>query len=86
MKAVVRRLTRLEQSRTPVAYLRIQHAADVLWERRQRRLKAEGLLFETVRPQYSQGPYMSCAETLRECRQERLARQQSEREAADNRA
>jgi hypothetical protein len=84
MRAIVRRLTRLEQSSTPLANLRIQHAADVLWERRQRRLKAEGLPFETVKPQYSPGPYMSFAETLRKCRQERLARQQSEREAAAN--
>lgn len=84
MKAIVRRLARLEQSRTPVADLRMQHLADVLWERRQRRLKAEALPFETIKPQYSPGPYMSCAETLRRCLQERRARQWSEREAADN--
>ena len=84
MKAIVRRLTRLEQSCTPLAHLRIQRAAEVLWERRQRRLKAEGLPFETIKPQYSQSPHMSCAETLRMCRQERLARRRGEREAADN--
>jgi hypothetical protein len=84
MKAIVRRLTRLEQSRTAVTHLRCQSAADVLWERRQRRLQAGGLPFETIRPQYPQGPYMSCADTLRKRRQERVARQQSEREAADN--
>jgi hypothetical protein len=84
VKAIFRRLTRLEQSRTPIAHLRIQHAADVLWERKQRRLQAAGLPFETIRPQHSPGPYMSCAETLRKCRQERLARQRAERETSDN--
>ena len=84
MKAIVRRLTRLEQSSTPIAHLRCQHVADVLWERRQRRLKAQGLPFETIKPQYSQGPYLSVAETLRMCRRERLARKRAERETADN--
>jgi hypothetical protein len=83
MKAIVRRLKRLEQSCTPVAHVRCQRAAEVLWERRQSHLKAEGLPFETIMPPYSQGPYMSCAETLRMCRRERVARQRGEREAAD---
>jgi hypothetical protein len=78
MKAIVRRLTRLEQSHTPIADLRRQSAAEILWERKQRRLQAEGLPYETIRPQHPPGPYMSCAETLRKCRQERLARQRSE--------
>ena len=63
--------------------LRIQHMADELWERRQRRLQAEGLPLETIKPPYPPGPYMSCAETLRMCRRERVARQRGEREAAD---
>lgn len=84
MKAIVRRLTRLEQSCRPDAHLRCQRAAEVLWERQQRRLEAAGLPFETVKPEYSPGPYLSCAESLRRCLQERRARQQSERETADN--
>ena len=84
MKAIVRRLTRLEKSRTPLAPVRRQHPAEVLRERRQRRLKAEGLPFETIKPRYSQDPNMSVAEILRKCRQERLARQRGERETADN--
>ena len=82
MKAIVRRLTRLEQSRTPVANLRWQQVADVLWERRQRRLHAEGLPFETREPQYPPGPYMSYADALRHY----LALRRSQREAADSRA
>jgi hypothetical protein len=35
MKAIVRRLTRLEQSSRPFAYLRSQSPAEVLWERGQ---------------------------------------------------
>lgn len=84
MKAIVRRLTRLEQSRTSFADLRMQHVAEVLWERQQRRLQAEGLPFETVKPEYSPGPYMSFADSLRSCLQERRARQRAEREAAEN--
>jgi len=84
MKAIVRRLTRLEQSSTPIAHLRYQHIADMLWERQQRRLQAEGLPFETIKPQYAPGPHMSVADSLRWCLQERRARQRSEREAAVN--
>ena len=84
MKAIVRRLTRLEQSRTSFGDLRMQRAAEVLWEQLQRRLQAEGLPFETIKLQYSQGPHMSVAESLRRCLQERRASQRSEREAAEN--
>ena len=84
MKAFIRRLTRLEQPRTPIVNLRCQRAAEVLWERQQRLLKAEGLPFETIKPQYSQGPHMSVAETLRMCRRERLVRKRGEREAANS--
>ena len=65
-------------------YLRMQHIADVLWERRQRRLKADGLPYETIKPEYPAGPYMSSADSLRWCLQERRARLRAEREAADN--
>jgi hypothetical protein len=82
VKAIVRRLTRLERSRTPIAYLRLQHMADMLWERQQRRLQAEGLPFETVQPEYPPGPHMSFADSMRWCLEERRARQRSEREAA----
>jgi hypothetical protein len=84
MKALVRRLTRLEQSRTSFADLWIHHVAHTLWERRQRRLQAEGLPFETIEPEYPPGPRMSCAETLRLCRQERVARNRTECEKANN--
>jgi hypothetical protein len=80
MRAILRRLDELEKSFTPKADLRMQHLADVLWERRQQRLKAQGLPFETVKPQYSPGPYMSVAETLRRCHQERVERWRRERE------
>jgi hypothetical protein len=86
MKAIVRRVGRLEERLTPKGNAALQRAADLLWERRQRRLKEAGLPFETVKPQYSPGPYMSFAETLRSCRQERLARQRGERETAGNSA
>jgi hypothetical protein len=84
MRAIVRRLTRLEQSRTSLANLRMQYVADVLWERRRRRLQAAGLPSETVKPEYAPGPYMSFAQALRMELQERRARQRAEREAAEN--
>lgn len=84
MKALVRRLARLEQSRTPLANLWMQRAVEVLRERRQRRLQAEGLPVETIEPEYPPGPHLSYAETLRKCLQERRARQRIERETADN--
>ena len=58
----------------------MQRAAEVLWERRQRRLQVEGLPFETIKPEYPPGPHMSCAEALRMC----LARKRAEREKAKN--
>jgi hypothetical protein len=69
MSALSRRVSKLEtqQSCTPVVHLRCHRLAEVLWERRQRHLKAEGLPFETIKPQYSAGPHMSCAESLRRC-------------------
>jgi hypothetical protein len=84
MKAMIRRLTRLEQSLTSFADLRYLHIADVLWERRQRRLQAAGLPFDTVKPQHPTAPHPSFAESLRWCLQERRARQRAEREAAEN--
>ena len=84
MKAILRRVGVLEDRLAPRENAASRRAADLLWERRQRRLKDAGLPFETVKPQYSPGPHMSCAETLRMCRQERLARQRDERETADN--
>jgi hypothetical protein len=80
MKAIVRRVGRLEERLTPKGNAALQRAAEVLWERRQRRLKEAGLPFETIKPRYPPGPYMSNAETLRRC----LARQRGERETADN--
>ena len=84
MKAIVRRLTRLEQSRMPIAHLRYRHIADVLWERRQRRLQAQGLPSETVKRSILPGPHLSFAESLRSCLQERRARQRAERERVAN--
>jgi hypothetical protein len=84
MRAILRRLDELEKSFTPKVDLRTQHLAHVLWERRQRRLKAQGLPFETVKPQYSPGPYRSVAETLRMRRQERVERRRREQETGAN--
>ena len=84
MKAIIRRLARLEHASTTVADLRMQHVAHTLWERRQRRLQAEGLPFETIEPQYPPGPRMSYPDALRMCLQERRARLRAEREKAEN--
>jgi hypothetical protein len=82
MKAILRRAGSLEDRLAPRENAASQRAVALLWERRQRRLKDAGLPFETIKPQYSPGPYISVAETLRRCRQERLARNRCERETA----
>jgi hypothetical protein len=84
MKAILRRVGLLEERLVPKGNAALQRAAEILWERRQRRLKEAGLPFETVKPQYSPGPYISVAETLRRFRQERRARNRGERETAGN--
>jgi hypothetical protein len=84
MKAILRRVGSLEDRLAPRENAASQRAAALLWERRQRRLKEAGLPYETIKPPNSPGPHMSCAETLRMCRQERLARQRGERKTADH--
>jgi hypothetical protein len=87
MKSIDGRIRRLEISllaQDQDIVLVTQHLAHVLWERRQRRLKVEGLPLETVEPQYSRTRYMSLAETLHMRRQERVDRLRQELETGAN--
>jgi hypothetical protein len=77
VRAVIRRLHRLEERMTPRPNLASQRAAKILRERRRRRSEASGQLFEDLPPEpVPSGPvsYLSVAETLRLCRQERRER------------
>jgi hypothetical protein len=77
MKMILTRLTRLEERSMPSIDWASQQTADLLRERRRRRLEAAGLPFEDRQPRsalLNQGRLLSFAETLRLCRQERLLR------------
>jgi hypothetical protein len=75
MKAVFRRIARLEQRSTPRLDLALQRAAETLRERRRRRLEAEGLPFEDrTKTIPLSGPLLSYAETMRYLREQRLRR------------
>jgi hypothetical protein len=78
MKAVIRRLRLLEERLVPQVDLASQRLADVLRDRRRRCLEASGQHFDdlvTDRVVPAPGDrYLSVAETLRMCRQERLER------------
>jgi len=63
MKAIVRRLRRLEDQARPIVNDRGQTPAEVLRERRRRRLEAAGLQFED-RPQESFAGALSIAEII----------------------
>ena len=72
MKAVIRRLRRLEEKFVPQEDQETQRVADLLRERRRRRLEANGEPFEDEpRERASLGPgrRLSIAETLRRRRQ-----------------
>lgn len=77
MKAVIRRLDRLEERLIPRPNLASRRTAKILRERRRHRLEASGQPFEDLPPEpVPSGPvsYLSVAETLRLCRQERRER------------
>lgn len=64
MKAVVRRLRRLEHQARPIVNERGQTQAEVVRARRRRRLEAQGLPFED-RPRESFAGALSIAEIIR---------------------
>jgi hypothetical protein len=74
MKMILRRLNRLEESSIPQIDRGSQSAADLLRERRRRRLEAAGLPYEErPKPVLHAGVRtLSIAETLRQIRQTRL--------------
>jgi len=78
MRSLVRRLTHLEERLVPEVDQRTAEAAQMLRERRRRRLEAEGKPFVATPPvpRLPSGRCMSVAETLRHCRAQRLAAQQ----------
>ena len=79
MKAILRRVGRLEQRFVPKLDLASQSMADIIRERRRRRLGASGEPFEDLPPasvSAAPGGYLSIAETIRLCRQRRLQAQQ----------
>jgi len=78
MRAVVRRLRLLEERFVPQVDLASHRVADLIRERRRRRLEASGqpveyLVSETMSPAPGSGR-LSVAETLRICRKLRLER------------
>jgi len=75
MKAMHRRIRRLEEKWAPEPVSRGPSPADILRERRRRRLEAEGLAFEEPTPiQFTSGAgrRLSVAEILRQRRDNRL--------------
>jgi len=79
MKAILRRVGRLEQRYVPKLDLASQSVADIIRERRRRRLEASGEPFEDWPPASvcaAPGRHPSIAETIRLCRQRRLQAQQ----------
>jgi hypothetical protein len=75
MKAILRRLDRIEQSLAPKPTAedrRLAEIAALIRERRRRYLEAEGLPFEELPPLDYNGPPMGIAETLRAGREQRL--------------
>jgi hypothetical protein len=72
MKAMIRRLRRIEAHLAPKPNTVSQRAAQLLWERRRRRADANGQPFEEPPPHTRTAPpggYLSVAETLRRRRQ-----------------
>jgi len=75
MRALKRRIRRLEEKLAPEPVSRGPSPADILRERRRRRLQAEGLAFEEPTPiQFTSGTgrRLSVAEILRQRRDNRL--------------
>jgi len=86
MKAVLRRLSRLEQDGTQSpAALKSYRLATELWERRRVRLEAEGRPFEDAKPEFHPGSCLSVVETMRRCLEERRAAKRQAHEIAGGR-
>ena len=85
MKAIARRIQRLESRLAPREDLTAWRIANVLYERRRRLAEAAGQSFEDMPPQAGRGPHLSIAETLRR-RREQLAKLPSEPSSAVGRA
>jgi hypothetical protein len=69
MRAIARRVQRLETRISPQRDLTSWRIANVLYERRRRLAEAAGKPFEDLPPQRGTGPYLSIAETLRRRRE-----------------
>ena len=70
MRTIVSRLHRLENKLVPQPNQEQRRLADLLWERRRRRLEASGHPFEETPPLVVQAGafrYLSSAETMRLC-------------------
>jgi hypothetical protein len=75
MNALFRRLRRIETQLAPKPNLALQRAAELLRDRRRRRLEASSEHFqELLPPIVTSGPSLSVAETLRRRRQLRAGR------------
>ncbi len=82
MRAIARRLQRLETRLAPQQDPRPWRIANLLYERRRRLAEAEGQPFKDLPPgRPGDGPHLSIAETLRR-RREQLARPTKEPFAA----
>jgi hypothetical protein len=75
VKTIVKRLCRLEERLVPAIDHESFRLANMIRDRRRRRLEASGQPFEDM-PYLAPtpGPYRSYADTLRSLRQERLSR------------
>jgi hypothetical protein len=69
MRAIARRVQRLETRISPQRDLTSWRIANVLYERRRRLAEAAGQPFKDLPPQRGTGPYLSIAETLRRRRE-----------------
>lgn len=74
MKAIARRIRRLETAACRPADRKSHRIAMVLYERRRRRAQAEGRRFTDEPPALTVGPHLSIAETLRRRRESRPLR------------
>ena len=70
MRAIARRIQRLETRLSPQEDLASWRIAAVLYERRRQVAEAAGQAFEDMPPKPRGGPYLSIAETLRRKREE----------------
>ena len=75
MRAITRRIQRLEGRLSPQPDAEVHRIVNAIYQRRRRRLEAEGVPIEDLPlpPVVRPGPYLSIAETLRLRRKELLA-------------